>query len=404
MHVDNPFKSPTCISICSGILGLERGLKRAIGEFRTACYVEAEAMAIYNLVTQMEKGVLDPSIVWSDIKNFPAEFFSGKIHGITAGYPCPGESTAGLRGLWKDPRFIWPYLEKSIIAINPIFLFLENVEGHISGSFPIIHRRLRALGYRVEIGIFSAEEVGAPHERRRLFILAVANSYVNYELSRRLPIGKKQKVTNTADGGIEVANPDTDESRRKSRKTSGKGKANEVKAQKRKRGRDGSAGGSEIVGDTDGTGHEGDYVCQQRGVGGFGQSGPVLENTYWIRNRGWRHAEYVESGEIQIERSSVMADTGFDPQQIQVEREYTKLEIISIAREAGITLWPAGQGDYQYPWEEPRTVEPGVGSTVNGYSFRDDILRLLGNSVVEQTAEVAFRVLMHKHGLSHLIE
>ena len=37
---------------------------------------------------------------------------------------------------------------------------------------------------------------------------------------------------------------------------------------------------------------------------------------------------------------------------------------------------------YQHEWEEPRTIEPGVGCTVNGYNFRNDLLRMYGNGVV----------------------
>lgn len=52
--------------------------------------------------------------------------------------------------------------------------------------------------------------------------------------------------------------------------------------------------------------------------------------------------------------------------------------------------WPAGPGGKQYDWEAPRTVKSGLGCTINGYNYREDLLRTLGNAVVEQTAEVAF--------------
>jgi hypothetical protein len=61
--------------------------------------------------------------------------------------------------------------------------------------------------------------------------------------------------------------------------------------------------------------------------------------------------------------------------------------------------WPAGQGKFQYDWEEPRAVKSSVGSTVNGYNFRNDLLRMYGNGVVEQTAEIAFLDLLKKHGI-----
>ena len=50
MHVDNPFKSPNVLSLCTGMRGLERGLERAIGDITVSAYVEIEAFVIFNLV------------------------------------------------------------------------------------------------------------------------------------------------------------------------------------------------------------------------------------------------------------------------------------------------------------------------------------------------------------------
>jgi hypothetical protein len=59
--------------------------------------------------------------------------------------------------------------------------------------------------------------------------------------------------------------------------------------------------------------------------------------------------------------------------------------------------WPAAPGRAQNLGEEKRTVKPGLGCTVDGYNFKDDLLRMLGNGVVEQAAELAFTELLAKH-------
>lgn len=46
-------------------------------------------------------------------------------------------------------------------------------------------------------------------------------------------------------------------------------------------------------------------------------------------------------------------------------------------------------------WEPPR-VESRLGFMLNGYNFREDFLRMAGNGVVEDTAEVAFIDLLNQ--------
>ncbi|MCK5616299.1 hypothetical protein KAR91_81305 [Candidatus Pacearchaeota archaeon] len=67
---------------------------------------------------------------------------------------------------------------------------------------------------------------------------------------------------------------------------------------------------------------------------------------------------------------------------------------------AGACRWPARPGQEQYPWEKPRTVKSGMGRTVDGFKSKVDELRLLGNGVVPQTAELAFRTLWEKHNVN----
>jgi DNA (cytosine-5)-methyltransferase 1 len=58
--------------------------------------------------------------------------------------------------------------------MRPKLCFFENVEGHISLGLSDVIEDLAGMGYRTTWGIFSAAECGAPHQRKRVFILAVA--------------------------------------------------------------------------------------------------------------------------------------------------------------------------------------------------------------------------------------
>jgi DNA (cytosine-5)-methyltransferase 1 len=64
----------------------------------------------------------------------------------------------------------------------------------------------------------------------------------------------------------------------------------------------------------------------------------------------------------------------------------------------GETTWPAHPGEEQYEWEEPRVTEAQseLGGAVDGLTHRVDRLRLLGNGVVPQTAEIAWRTLWQR--------
>ncbi len=164
------------ISFCSGYGGIERGLGLAGVPHRVITHVEIETFAVAVLVKEMEEGGLASSPIWTDLKTFPAKHFRGKVHGITAGYPCQPFSVAG-RGKGKDdPRHLWPFILDHIRAIEPASVFLENVRGHVRNGLREVLADLGEAGYQSSWGIFSAAEVGAPHRRERVFILADSNS------------------------------------------------------------------------------------------------------------------------------------------------------------------------------------------------------------------------------------
>ena len=174
--MDTTKELPTVISFCSGYGGIERGLDLAGFEHRVIAYVEIEAFAIANLVNKMEAGQLPPAPIYTDIKTFPAHLFRDRVDLITGGYPCQPFSAAGQRKGTDDPRHLWPFIRRHIESIRPVQCFFENVEGHISLGLSTVISDLGEDGYRAAWGIFSASEVGAPHQRKRVYILADRHS------------------------------------------------------------------------------------------------------------------------------------------------------------------------------------------------------------------------------------
>lgn len=170
-NVDITKELPTVIAFCAGYGGIERGLDLAGVKHRVIAYVEIEAFAIANLVNKMESGQLSPAPIYTDLKTFPAHLFRDRVDLITGGYPCQPFSAAGQRKGTDDPRHLWPFIRRHIQTIRPVQCFFENVEGHITLGLSTVISDLEEDGYRATWGIFSAREVGAPHQRKRVYIL-----------------------------------------------------------------------------------------------------------------------------------------------------------------------------------------------------------------------------------------
>lgn len=169
-------KTITHLGLCAGYGGIELGLKRVIPTLRSVALCEIESFAVANLVSKMEAGLMDPAPIWTDLKTFPWAAFRDRVDILTGGYPCQPFSAAGKRLGGEDPRHLWPHISRGISILQPRVCFFENVEGHITCGLHHVLCDLGRLGYRTTWGIFSASECGAPHQRKRVFILAMANN------------------------------------------------------------------------------------------------------------------------------------------------------------------------------------------------------------------------------------
>lgn len=405
----NPFKSPAVLSICPGVLGLERGVEQAIGKVRVATFVEIEAVLIANLLAGMESGVLDPAPVWTDVKTFPAQLFSGKIHGILAGYSCQPFSLAGKRAGEDDPRHLWPAIRNVIETVGPVWCYFENVDDHLSMGFDTVYKDLRALGYAVEAGVYTAEEVGAPHERKRLFILALALPYkmaARGRVADLLKPGKANEREAWLKNGQWGRNGISTSSAKLADTEGG-----QPGLQGARNGGQGSGGGSEEL-DTAGnkavckpkTGDTG--LVQQPGSTDTGANKELAYANSARQQEFRNNGEPAEPGDDRAGNPGTeLGNTDMLGQQKhgnygcgigQTSKQAEWSEIVGTAGPIK-SRYPAGQGRFQYDWEPKRTIEPGVGCTVNGYNFREDILRAIGNSVVADCAEIAFIDLLTKH-------
>ena len=324
------------LGLCSGYGGIERGLELAGEQLRTLAHVEIEAFAIANLVSKMEAGELDPCPIWTDLKTLPLAPFRGCVDLLTGGYPCQPFSSAGRRRGKDDPRHLWPWICRIIDGIMPRMCFFENVEGHISLGLRQVLADLEARGYETAWGIFSAEEVGAPHRRKRVFILGDSSrrrSAMQQKGDRARKPETQARVRGSDPRNEELAHT-------KSERTNGKARPSSEEAQ-------GSRGALPQEFERASSGPKELANSERRGCGKDGISGSV---------------EAIRRGKSNN----------------------------SMSIEESNTRWPARPGEEQYEWEQPRTIKPELGGAVDGSANRVDRLRLLGNGVVPQTAAKAW--------------
>ena len=163
------------LSLCAGGGGLDLGVMLAEPGFHTRAFVEWEAYPRSVLIAAQRFGYFAPAPIWDDLRSFDARPFHGAFDIVLAGYPCQPFSAAGKRGGADDPRHLWPEVARVVRECAPEWVFLENVSGHVTLGLESVLRELWRMGYTPAAGLFSAAEVGAPHQRLRIFILAHTN-------------------------------------------------------------------------------------------------------------------------------------------------------------------------------------------------------------------------------------
>ena len=371
-------KAITHLSLCSGYEGIGLGLRSVLPTLREVAYVEREGFPIANLVAKMEAGKLDAAPVFTDVKTFPYGEFRGFVDILSGGFPCQPFSAAGKRQATEDPRHLFPYIADGIRECQPRIVFLENVQGILScktaDGEPVLQyvlRTLEGLGYRATAGIFSAEEVGAPHQRKRVYILGMANSERSGMRRGRSSqeCGDDLKWIQGNEGERNELRSEVEGFSNSSREELGN--TSDLRLQQ-------SSSDSRET-STDQSGEE-RRLYESEGASSLPRYGSQQEGSQELANsiseglEGHSGHEYGE-GRQSTGQSGPTATSGLP------------------------SRWPARPSEPQHEWEEPRVTEqaePQLGRASNGSSSRVDRLRLLGNGVVPQTAAKAFITLINR--------
>ena len=151
--------------------------------WRTVCAVEYEPYAVAVLIQRQNDGVFPPFPIWDDVRTFDGRPWRGIIDVVSGGFPCQPFSVAGKQKADADERNLWPETVRIISEVRPQFAFLENVSALLSVDgtderkyFGRILGDLAEIGYDAEWTVLGADDCGAPHRRKRVWILAHARS------------------------------------------------------------------------------------------------------------------------------------------------------------------------------------------------------------------------------------
>lgn len=161
-------------SLFAGIGGFDLGLERAGMECRWQ--VEIDDYASRVLAAHW------PDVPrWGDVCTFPPDDAAcWSVDAICAGPPCQPVSVAGKRKGATDERWLWGECLRIVAAFQPRVFVAENPTGLLSDdrgrTFASILSALESVGYVCQWHVVSAADLGAPHRRERVWLVARKDS------------------------------------------------------------------------------------------------------------------------------------------------------------------------------------------------------------------------------------
>lgn len=191
-------------SLFSGIGGLELGL---------------EACGLGPVVYQAELDPFCRAVLakhwpgvrrYTDVREIDATTERPDV--ICGGFPCQDLSLAGKQGgLSADRSGLWWEFRRIVRVLRPRFVVVENVHGAWRSWLPVVRRGLWKVGYASVPIRVRASDVGAPHERARVFVVAHAEGQ-RHDARRQ---GEGHGAASHGQGhGCQRADPDAERQRR----------------------------------------------------------------------------------------------------------------------------------------------------------------------------------------------
>ena len=164
--------------------------------WRTVCAVEWEQYPACILASRQNDRLLPPFPIWDDVKTFDGKPWRGIVDVISGGFPCQDISSAGRgAGITGERSGMWSEMARIISEVQPKYAFIENSPMLTSRGLERVLADLASMGFNAEWGVLSAAEVGANHNRERIWIVAKSTKqsrFLSHSMYNRNRWGKQQ--------------------------------------------------------------------------------------------------------------------------------------------------------------------------------------------------------------------
>jgi DNA (cytosine-5)-methyltransferase 1 len=141
--------------------------------WRTVCAVEWEPYPASVLCARQNDGILPPFPIWDDIQTFDGNPWRGIVDVVSGGFPCQDISVAGKGdGLDGERSGMWTHMARVVGEVRPRFVFVENSPMLVTRGLERVLGDFAQMGYDCKWTVMGAADIGAPHQRDRIWIVA----------------------------------------------------------------------------------------------------------------------------------------------------------------------------------------------------------------------------------------
>jgi DNA (cytosine-5)-methyltransferase 1 len=162
--------------------------------WRTVCAVEWEPYPASVLVARQNDGLLSAFPIWDDVQTFDGKPWRGIVDVVSGGFPCQDISSAGKgAGIDGERSGMWREMARIIHEVRPRFAFVENSPMLTSRGLGTVLGDLASMGFDARWGVLGAADVGANHQRDRIWIIAERRGHISHAQHNRIRRWKQQQ-------------------------------------------------------------------------------------------------------------------------------------------------------------------------------------------------------------------